>query len=586
LKNKLYLKRILYITIFCFSFVSSFSQQYYLRGEIKDESNNSIGKAKILLHSNNYVYSPDTSGVFEILIKNPEDSVTISADGYKSMSVELEAGQYQYIILNLLYNPNSPAKQLFSFTKNKPFVAIHPGVDDLSGLLIENSFSEANKYPETFFAVNPDKISYDNFKRYINLNTTIPSDGLRIEEMLNYFNLDYHEPAADSNFSFSSFLTKCPWNEKEQLLLCHLNVQKKNLDEIPSANLVFLIDASGSMALPNRLPMLKSAMHLLVNSLREIDTISIITYGTTTSVLLAPTPGNRKKDILDAIEQLHPGGSLSGDIAIKDAYTIAENQFVRDGNNRIILATDGDFNIGEITQEELEKTIMMHKRWGIYLSCLAMGMGNKRETKLQVLSERGGGNISYINDQKNAEKALMREFAQVDYSFADSAFFTIRLDSNLVSSYRLVGYENKINALQDTTNQPIGGEVSSGSAVMALFEIKPSPDSVRRFFMGQSIGELGFNYRTTANKAKKFAFFVLPAKEVSFSSLPSSYQFASAVAWCSLLMKKSPFTINSKWRDALNLVNHSYNNKDIFQKEFMQLIEQAKKIYAKAKRDE
>lgn len=572
----------MHITFFCVVFSNAYSQQYYLRGEIKDENNNSIGNAKILSHSTHYIYTPDTSGVFEILINGTADSVTISADGYKPLSTGLEAGQYQYIILDQVYNPKLPGKQLISLVKHRPpLLSEEPGAATGSSdhSLVENLFVEANKFPETEFAANSDKVSYDNFRRYIHLNSIVPADALRIEELLNYFNLDYHEPAADSSFSFSSYLSQCPWNPKNQLLLCHMNAKKIDLDKIPSASLVFLIDASGSMSIPNRLPLLKSALHFLVNNLREKDTISMIAYGAATTVLLPPTPGSHKKEILAAVERLQAGGSIPGDIAIKNAYTIAENQFNPDGNNRIILATDGDFNIGEITQEELEKMIMMHKRWGIYLSCFGLGMGNKRADKLQVLAERGGGAITYVNDQKSAEQALMREFAQIDYSVADSAYFSIQFDSNLVQHYRLIGYENKMGALKDTASQIAGGPVSYGSSTMALFEITPTPDSVRKMFPGQSIGELRFSCRLADNKSKKVILNNLPSREILFPALPPAYRFASAVAWCGLLMKKSPYASHSKWRDAVYLLNRSYDKNDIFQKEFNDLIGQAKKIY-------
>ena len=560
-----------------------------MRGEIKDENNNSLGNAKILLHSNNYLYYSDTAGVFEILVNEPLDSVTISADGYKPLSAQLEAGQYQYIILNLLYSAKSgTGRHLSSLTKNMQMLDIKTltVAGEHVNSLIENSFVEANKFPETDFAVNPDKISYNNFQRYINLNSTVPPDALRIEELLNYFNLDYKEPPADSNFSFSSYLTQCPWNEKNQLLFFHADPKKIDLDKIPPANIILLIDVSGSMNLPNRLPLLKSALRFLIANLREKDTISMITYGKATSVWLRPTPGNYKKEILKAVEQLEAGGSLPGDVAIKNAYTIAENQFIKEGNNRIILVTDGDFNTGQSTQEEMEKLIMMHKRWGIYLSCLGVGMENKKDEKLHVLAERGSGNMTYIDDEKNAEKALMREFAQIVYTVADSAQFSIQLDSNLVQHYRLIGFENRKEALNDTVNKIAGGEVGSGNSILAMVEITPTPDSVRKLLMGASIGNIGFHYKLSGDTTNRFSSYDLPGKNTKFSLLPAAYRFASSVAWCGALMKNSVYINNSNWSDAVSLANRSYNNKDVLQKEFIALIQKAKRIYARENKNE
>ena len=216
-------------------FSSSFSQ-YYLRGEVKDENNNAVGMAKILLHSNNYLYYPDTAGVFEILINDPSDSVTISANGYKALSLSLDAGQYQYIILNSQYDPHAKGgKKLLTLIKGAHFT--QPGstiaAEDQQTSYIENQFVEAGKFPEISFGLNPDKVSYSNLRRYIGLNSIVPKDAVRIEELLNYFNLNYQEPPVDSNFSFDSYISKCPWNENNQLLFFHVCAKKIDLEKIP-----------------------------------------------------------------------------------------------------------------------------------------------------------------------------------------------------------------------------------------------------------------------------------------------------------------------------------------------------------------
>ena len=228
-RNKFLLKQFLLISFSCFIFSASFSQ-YYLRGEVKDENNNSLANAKILLHSTNYLYYPVTSVVFEILINNPFDTVTISADGFKPLSAALEAGQYQYIVLNLLFTKSGNTKHCASLTKNfQPSIPkANPDGSKYLSLFMENSFVEASRFPETNFGINPDKISYNNLQRYIDLDGTVPPDALRVEELLNYFNLDYKEPLPDSNFSFSSYLTQCPWNEKNQLLFLHANAKKND----------------------------------------------------------------------------------------------------------------------------------------------------------------------------------------------------------------------------------------------------------------------------------------------------------------------------------------------------------------------
>ena len=548
---------------------------------MKDENNNALGSAKILLHSNSYLYYSDTSGVFEILINDPSDSVTISANGYKPLSIALEAGQYQYIILNALDDSQSGSrKQLLTFTKNmymSPAKAA-TGADDVPSSFAENQFIEACQFPETSFAVNAEKVSYNNLRRYINMGSKVPQDAIRIEELLNYFNLDYKEPPADSSFSFDSYISQCPWNEKNQLLFFHASARKMDLEKIPPANIVFLIDVSGSMALPNRLPLLKTGLRFLVNNLREKDTLSIVVYGKTTSVWLYPTPGKYKKEMLKAIEELKAGVSQPGDAGIKAAYTLAENQFIQGGNNRIVLATDADFNIGQNTQEELEKMIMMHKRWGINFSCLGVGMGNNRDDKLHVLAERGNGNMTYIDDEKQAEKALLREFAQIVYTVAEKTYFDISLDSNVVKSYRLIGYENRIDAVGVSANGITGGDVVPGSSIIALFETKPLDKA--DVVTGQ-VGTITAHYRLPGDSANRTSYYDLPSYFTKFSALPAPYRFASSVALIGALMKNSSYIDNTSFSDAVSLASQSHNDKDISQKEFIALIQKVKKIYAK-----
>ncbi|MBS1667074.1 MAG: von Willebrand factor type A domain-containing protein [Bacteroidetes bacterium] len=585
------LKKTLQTFLFCCAFIPCFSQ-YYLRGEIKDETNQSVGNAKIQLHSNNYFYYPDTSGNFEILINSETDSVTISANGFKPLALLLEAGQYQSIILNSLENGNLLSQRHLMSISQPHF---SDRIKDLSRLengsqsLVENVFEEAAASPQTIFAVNPEKISYNNINRYIGMNSTVPADAIRTEELFNYFNLGYQEPAADSNFKFDSYVSKCPWNEQNQLLFFHASAKKIDLEKIPSANLVFLIDVTGTMGLPNRLPLLKSAFRFLINNLREKDTVSIVVYGKSASIWLPPTSGSNKSEILKAIEELKAGGASPGDVAIKAAYTIAENQFIQGGNNRIILATDGEFNIGESTQEELEKMIMMHKRWGIYFSCLGVGLGNIKDEKLHVLAERGNGNMTYIDDERHAEKALMREFAQIIYAVADSAYFEINLDSNLIKSYRLIGFENKVDALKDPNSKIVGGEMGSEGSLMALFEITPrvaipATEDVSNKMQMTNFGNIVMHYKMPGDSTNRYSYYQLSTTPTLFSNLPKPYRFASSIALYAGLLKKSSQFGDAGWNDAMNLLSEAYNPNDIFQKEFEGLMRKAKKIYARDKK--
>ena len=264
-----------------------------------------------------------------------------------------------------------------------------------------------------------DKASYSNVRRFLNMGSTIPPDAVRIEELLNYFNFGYTDPPADSCFVLRSRLSECPWNPANRLLFLRVCARKLDPSRIPPANLVSLIDVSGSMDLPNKLPLIKSATSLLINNLRAIDTVSIVTYGSSVSVALQPTSGENKKKILEAIDDLEPGGATPGEAGIRAAYRMAKSQYIKGGNNQVILATDGDFNEGETSEEELEKLVVEYKRWGVYLTCLGVGMGNYKDSKLEVLAKKGNGNFAYIDDEQEAEKVLVREFTQTVYAVAD-----------------------------------------------------------------------------------------------------------------------------------------------------------------------
>ncbi|MBS1934326.1 MAG: von Willebrand factor type A domain-containing protein, partial [Bacteroidetes bacterium] len=301
-------------------FVASLvNAQYYLRGEIKDENKTPLQNVRILVHSTGYLYYTGSDGTFGILTSETSDSVTITVDGFQTISLRLDTRQYQSIVLKLLAPPPPPPKKaLLSATKN-----LRPedwrnwtiGSETYSTLL-ENQFVSSSKFPETGFAMNIDKASYSNIRRLLNMDNTIPPDAVRIEEMLNYFNFDYTSPLNDSVFSTRSYISKCPWNENNQLLYLHICAKKIDYDKVPPANLVFLIDISGSMDLPNRLPLLKSAFGLLVSNLRDIDTVSIVVYGSTVGVWLPPTPGSEKNIITQSIEELYPGGPTPGEAGI------------------------------------------------------------------------------------------------------------------------------------------------------------------------------------------------------------------------------------------------------------------------------
>jgi Ca-activated chloride channel family protein len=557
--------------------------QYYLRGEIKDETNNPISNVKIMLHSSKYLYYSGNLGGFGITLPAPKDSLTISADGYYSSCISVNASQFQSIVMKSRFAPApKPLNRLMSLTKNLTPEELNRwtvGAETYSSL-VENEFLPVTKYPETGFAININKASYSNIRRFLNMDNSVPPDAIRIEEMLNYFHYDYTPPGGDSTFSFRSAVSSCPWNTANQLLFLQVCAKKANMESIPAANLVFLIDVSGSMDLPNRLPLLKSAFSLMVNNLRDKDTVSIVVYGGVNGVWLTPTSGGEKKKILESIDQLEPGGATPGEGGIRAAYRLAKSQFIKGGTNRVILATDGDFNVGEQSEQELNRLISSYRSSEIYLTCLGVGMGNYKDSKLEVLANRGKGNFAYLDNEKEAEKVLMEEFAQTIYAVAKDAYIDIHFDPAVVKNYRLIGFDNKLNALSDTGNIIQGGEIGSGHTLMALVEIEPAlPGDTS--FSSPCFAKASLHYSLPAEDQSRTLEYPIPYRYSSFRILPEYYRFAASVALFGSLLKKSRFTEKTSWEELTKIAAESYNPDDVAQKEYFLMIEKAKKIYHK-----
>jgi Ca-activated chloride channel family protein len=564
--------------------------QYYLRGEIRDENNGLVSNVKIRLHSSGYLYYSGNTGAFGIPIPQTMDTLTLVADGYEDQTAAVDAAQYQTIRLKPIFRSAataSPSKGLMSLTKDWRPVGRRDwtvGAETYSSL-VENRFIPAMRYPETGFAVRIDKASYSNVRRFLNMGSTIPPDAVRIEELLNYFNFGYTDPPVDSCFTLFSHLSDCPWNEGNRLLFLQVCARKLDPARIPPANLVFLIDASGSMDLPNKLPLIKSAFSLLVNNLRPMDTVSIVVYGSMVGVWLPPTSGVEKKKILQSIDDLTPGGSTPGEAGIRAAYRVAKSQLIKGGNNRVILATDGDFNEGETSEEELEKLVTQYKDWGIYLTCLGVGMGNYKDSKLEVLAKKGNGNFAYLDDEQEAEKVLVREFTQTVYAVADDAYLNIDFNPLLVKNYRLIGFDNKVKALSDSLSEIQGGEVGSGHSLLALFELTPvSADSIAQGVDQGLLARVVLNYKLPHDSMERVTGYSCANHVIAFRDLQPCYRFASSIALFGGLLKKSPFMKQADWKEVIEMAQESRDPEDGMQLEFIGLIEKARRIYGKTRK--
>ena len=581
------IKRLAHIPLLLFAFYANC--QYYLRGEIKDEKNEPLQNVKIFLHSTHYTYFTGSHGGFGITTNKKNDSITVSLEGYVAKSVKVDAEQWQSIAMSVLpSNVNRNRPRLISITKDLTQTSKYRWfIDDETYFqLVENEYINTRRFPNTGFSLNVNKASYSNVRRFINVGSTVPPDAVRTEELLNYFNLHYHEPADKAVFRVESQLTSCPWDAEKQLLILNINAKKLDLERIPPANFVFLIDASGSMDMANRLPLLKAAFQLLVKNLREKDTVSIVTYGGTVGIKLQPTSGAEKEKIMQAIEELEPGGDTNGGAAIITAYKLAESTFIKGGVNRVILATDGDFNVGITSEKALDELITKERQTGVYLTCLGVGMGNFKDSKLETLAKRGNGNYAYIDDIGEAEKVLVKELTQNFYAVADNVFMNMQFNPNLVKEYRLIGFDNKKDAASDSTIDLEGGEIGSGTSVLAIFEITAASDKVLNGEVSSSeaIASASMRYSLCNDTTDLLLEKDCPVSFTEFKSIDKDLQFAIVIAMFGLKVKQSKYIKGVDWFDIETLAQACYDPKNYLQTEFLQLIGKAKKIYGARKK--
>jgi Ca-activated chloride channel family protein len=340
------------------------------------------------------------------------------------------------------------------------------------------------------------------------------------------------------------------------------------------------------MDMPNRLPLLKNGFKALVNNLRAQDSVSIVTYGGITGIILPTTGGAEKDKILKTIDSLQPGGSTPGESGIKLAYSVAKNHFIKGGNNRIILATDGDFNVGLKTDEELEEMITKYKETGIYLTCLGVGMGNYKDSKIQALAQRGSGNFAYLDSYAEAEKVLLKEFTQTLYTVADNAYLKVRFNPDYVLEYRLLGFDNKVGAIKDTSAEVEGGEIGSAYSTLVAFEITPAVPNEELMVKDTLLHPASFNiqYQKPSN-TKVLSITEDPEiRFTPFAEADRSYRFASAVIMFGSLLRKSKFCKEMSWNHLIQIAEESADPTNYAQKEFVSLVHQAKLIYSKKRR--
>lgn len=580
--------RIYIIGVLCLFSICS-PAQYYLRGEVKDEVGNPLSNVSIQQCSSGYIYYSGSSGTFGITSSKKIDTLSFQLSGFQKMRLLIGDGGYTTVVLKKeqarkktgSFKLASLTKDLERQTQQRWFAG-----DETYASTIENGFIPAEKYPSTSLTLNVDRASYSNIRRFLNMKQLVPPDAVRLEEMLNYFNFDYQEPKGGRNFEINTELTNCPWNPENQVLFAAVRSRKVPLDKLPPSHLVFLIDVSGSMDMQNRLPLLKSGFRGLVNNLREKDTVSIVVYGGVVGVMLNAVSGREKQKIFNVIDSLEPGGSTPGESGIKLAYSVAKNHFIKGGNNRVILATDGDFNVGIRNENELEELILAQKETGIYLTCLGIGMGNYKDSKIQALAKKGNGNFAYIDSYAEADKILLKEFTQTLYTVADDVYLAADFNPEYIKDYRLIGFDNKVGAIKDSSSTIEGGEIGSAYSMIVAFEIVPTQKAKDEILSKKAFQPIRFSLSyLDVNNRKREELNEIPLIEYKpLKESANTYQFATSVLMFGLLLKESRFIKPGLWNDVLSLATTSADLSNPSQKEFLTLVQQAKALYGKKRK--
>lgn len=459
--------------------------------------------------------------------------------------------------------------------------------------LVENKFESPKHNPLSTFSIDVDNAAYSNIRRYINNNTLPPKDAVRTEEMLNYFNYDYAKPKDEHPFAVHTEVGECPWNEDN--LLVHIGLQGKSIDLEDAApnNLVFLIDVSGSMSSNNKLPLLKRAFKLLVKNLRDQDRVAMVVYAGAAGLVLPSTAGSDKNTILEVLDNLQSGGSTAGGAGINLAYKIAKENFLTEGNNRVILATDGDFNVGASSDEAMEKLIESKRKENIFLSVLGFGMGNYKDSKLELLADKGNGNYAYIDNIREAKKVFVTNLMGTLYTIAKDVKLQLEFNPKNVASYRLIGYENRL--LQDEDfNDDIkdAGELGAGHTVTALYEVVPKKAKQantntnidplryqekklkRTKALANELLNLKLRYKhPKASKSQLLSRIVINEYK-TMSNTSDNFRFSAAVTGFSLLLRQSEYAGNWTYAKTIDFVKNAMGkDKYGYRHEFLKLVE-------------
>ena len=529
-----------------------------------------------------------------VLTENKKLELTIEMKAVKKLEiVEQEAdledrhpGTHKAIITNRGTNNNEQMGYggIYSLQYDMPYVEHNTESYDL---INDNNFKNVTEQPVSTFSIDVDRASYANVRRFLNNNTFPPKDAVRVEEMINYFDYEYPQPDNGNPFSINLEMNECPWNKEHKLLLVGLQGEQVSESNIPPSNFVFLIDVSGSMNRPNKLPLVKQSLRILIGNLRPIDKVAIVVYAGAAGLVLESTPGSNKQKILGAIDQLQAGGSTAGGAGIKLAYKVAKENLILKGNNRVILASDGDFNVGASSDAEMVRLIEEKRNEGVFLTILGYGMGNYKDSKMEQLSNAGNGNYGYIDNILEAKKMFGHELWGTLYTIAKDVKIQVEFNPGKVKAYRLIGYENRLLNREDfNDDKKDAGEIGSGHTVTALYEIVPadSEEEIKNsdplvyqktnMVKSDDIMTLKVRYKKPDEDVSNLIEKKITEKDVKAKTMSNNFAFASAVAEFGMLLRNSEFKGNASYPAVVARAQQAKgNDKYGYRSEFIKLVE-------------
>jgi len=596
------------------------AQPYTIQGKVVDvNSGEPLIGVNILEKGTSNGTISDFSGKFTFEIRQECAALQVSYTGYSSktvqdacagdtLKIQLEASmQLQEVVVTKRKSRRKrKRKQKAEYSNPQFFSADHIApqrpadwnTEDY-GLIEENRFLRVRQKPRSTFSIDVDAASYSNMRRFLNNGQQPPKDAIRIEELVNYFTYDYPAPQEEAPFEVIAELSECPWQPQHQLL--HIGLQGKKIPtaELPPSNLVFLVDVSGSMNRPNKLPLLKSSLKLLTEQLREQDRVSIVVYAGAARLVLEPTAGNEKEKIIAALNRLQAGGSTAGGAGIQLAYKIARERFMEGGNNRVILSTDGDFNIGQSSDAALVRMIEKERESGVFLTVMGFGTGNYKGNKMQQLANKGNGNHAYIDNMEEARKVLVSEFGGTMFTIAKDVKLQIEFNPAQVQAYRLIGYENRLLDEEDFNDDTKdAGELGAGHTVTALYEIIPpgieseflaDVDELkyqkgnRRKLLGNKSEccTVKLRYKAPDGNTSQKRVQPVPAQPVPLAESSDNFRWSAAVASFGMLLRDSKFKGQADYKQVKKMAQAAKGaDADGYRAGFIELIGKARKLPA------